>query len=134
MTAKPDKRFTFRKTERLSRKKDIKELFEKGSSFFLYPFKVLYLSSTEDEVDNRILISVPKKLVKSAVKRNLLKRRIRESYRLNKHIIAEGTSSKYFIAYIYVARDVLDYKEVETKLKKVLQRLRDISGKENTTR
>ena len=127
MTEKPVIRFTFKKSARLSRRKDIKELFEKGSSFFLFPFKVLYLEDSQDGISaNQVLISVPKKHQKTAVNRNRIKRLIREAYRLNQHILAEVTDKKLLIAYIYVSGDVLEYKEVEIKLKKVLVRLKNI--------
>ncbi|NNF21326.1 MAG: ribonuclease P protein component [Saprospiraceae bacterium] len=127
-------RFTFNKSARLSSRKDIKELFEKGSSFFLFPFKVLYLEDPQQSSStHQVLISVPKKNHKSAVKRNRIKRLIREAYRLNQHIISEVSEKKLLIAYIYVSGDVLPYKEVETKLKKVLIRLKNIvQGKESS--
>ena len=127
MTEKPI-RFAFKKSARLSRRKDIKELFEKGSSFFLYPFKVLYLLDSQNRASsNQVLISVPKKHQKTAVNRNRIKRLIREAYRLNQHILSEVSDKKLLIAYIYVSGDLLEYKEVETKLKKVLVRLKNIA-------
>jgi ribonuclease P protein component len=132
LTEKPVIRFTFNKSARLSSRKDIKELFEKGSSFFLFPFKVLYLEDQqENNPSNQVLISVPKRHHKTAVKRNRIKRLIREAYRLNQHILSEVSDKKLLIAYIYVSGDVLQYKEVESKLKKVLIRLKNIvQGKE----
>ena len=128
MTEKPAKNFTFRKSARLSRKKHIKELFEEGSSFFIFPFKVLYREDPQHLLpSNQVLISVPKKFNKSAVKRNKIKRLIREAYRLNQHILSEASDKKYFIAYIYVSGDILQYKEVENKLNKVLIRLKNIA-------
>ena len=60
----------------------------------------------------RILISVPKKLFKRAVKRNLLKRRIRESYRLQKELLPTGMD----IAFIYVSREVLPFEEIYSSM------------------
>ena len=129
MTEKPVIRFTFNKSARLSSRKDIKELFEKGSSFFIYPFKVLYLEDLQERISsNQVLISVPKKHQKTAVNRNRIKRLIREAYRLNRHILSEVSDKKLWIAYIYVSGDVLEYKEVETKLKKVLVRLKNMAS------
>jgi ribonuclease P protein component len=132
LTEKPASKFTFNKSARLSSKKDIKELFDKGSSFFLHPFKVLYLEDTLDRIQsNQILITVPKRNHKTAVKRNKIKRLIRESYRLNQFILSEATDKKFFIAYIYISEDLPTFKEVESKLKKVLLRLKSITlGKE----
>lgn len=111
---------TFKKSERLSSKKTIQELFSKGSSFYIYPFKIIYREDQETPV-HQILISVPKRNFKKAVHRNLLKRRIREAYRLNKHLFK--TPHKLQIAYIYTAKELLDYKEIERKLIQAVQRL-----------
>lgn len=105
--------FSFKKAERLSKKKLIQELFSKGSSFYLHPFKVIYLKSTDSEV-NQILISVPKSNFKRAVDRNTIKRRIREGYRLNKSAL---TSDKNFlIAYIYSAKEILPSAVIHQKI------------------
>ena len=73
---------TFRKNERLCRKTSIDELFSKGQSFFVYPFKISWIIAQEDEGSPaQVLISVPKRNFKKAVKRNQIKRLIREVYR-----------------------------------------------------
>jgi len=120
------KKFTFSKKERLCRKKYIQELFEDGSSFFLHPFKVHYHVHKNTDIDNiQILISVPKKFYKKAIDRNLIKRRVREVYRLNKHILNDISINKLFIAYIYVGREILPYNEMLQKLKQALFRLKE---------
>lgn len=87
----------------------------------------------KDSSTNQVLISVPKKNHRNAVNRNRIKRLIREAYRQNQHIISEVSEEKLLIAYIYVSEDILRYKEIETKLKKVLLRLKSIiQGKESS--
>jgi ribonuclease P protein component len=104
---------SFKKQERLSRKKLIQELFDKGSSFYLYPFKVLFYPATDSEM-HQILISVPKTIFKRAVDRNTIKRRIREGYRLNK---AGFQSDRFFsIAYIYTAKEILPSAVIHQKV------------------
>ncbi|QIL42479.1 ribonuclease P protein component [Pedobacter sp. HDW13] len=77
--------YTFRKEERLCSRKHLDLLFKNGSSFLLYPFRVSYLFVDQPaDVPAQVVINVPKKRYKRAVDRNLLKRRIREAYRLNK--------------------------------------------------
>jgi len=115
---------TFPKSERLHSKKLIQELFDKGSSFYLYPFKVIYLKS-EDAEQIQMLASVSKRKFKSAVTRNTLKRRIKEAYRLNKTSLFEHNSQigNLLIAYIYTGKEVSDYQFIEKKLKKSIDRL-----------
>ena len=58
----------------------------------------LYIKDTGND-HARLLISVPKKTFKRAVKRNLYKRRIRESWRRQKHLLTEGTGIDIMIKY-----------------------------------
>lgn len=112
----------FSKSERLHSKKLIKELFDKGSSFFLYPFKVLYL----DELgisDNQLLVSVSKKKLKNATDRNHIKRRVKEAYRLNKHLLHSTQGSKKLIALIYVSNDLMGYPDISPKVIRVLKKI-----------
>lgn len=105
-------KFTFKKSERLSQKKLIQELFDKGSSFYLYPFKVFFLPSEKHL--HQIVTSVPKSIFKRAVDRNTIKRRIREGYRLNK---TKLRSDQFFsIAYIYTAKEILPSAVVHQKI------------------
>src|ERR1700743_563475 len=76
---------TFKKEERLCNKRLIDELFHNGSSFLCYPFKVSWLITTGPQpMPVQILFSVSKKRYNKAADRNLIKRRMREAYRLNK--------------------------------------------------
>lgn len=79
------KRNKFKKEERLCNKRLIHVLYESGSSFILYPYRVVFLPTDEIALPVQVLISVPKRMFKHAVDRNLLKRRIREAYRLQKN-------------------------------------------------
>lgn len=114
-------KFTFKKEERISSEKIIKELFDKGSSFYLYPFKVFFQPNPDSAYPlHQILISVSKRNFKRAVDRNLIKRRIREAYRLNKHRLA--ASNKFRIAYIYSVKDILPSTQVQDQLVKTFKR------------
>lgn len=112
----------FSKDERLHSKKLIKELFDKGSSFFIYPLKVFYLKQKEAET-NQVLISVSKKKVKKAVNRNFVKRRVKEAYRLNKSLIEPGDANKKLIGIIYVSSDLMDFNQVQPIIRKILSKL-----------
>ena len=122
---------TFRKSERLHSKKDIQELFQKGSSFYLYPFKVLFLEA--EGAPRQVLVSVSKRKFKRAVDRNLIKRRIKEAYRLNKHILTSDQEQQpsLLIAYIYTGKEIPDYHFLEKRLSKSLRRLVDNSQKQS---
>ena len=115
-------KYKFTKEERLNSEKAIKELFDKGSSFFLHPFKTLHTATPEEPV-NKVLISVSKRKIKKAVDRNLIKRRIKEAYRLHKHLLESQNLGKVSIAFIYIASDILPYQVIEEKLILSLDRL-----------
>ena len=81
-------KYTLSKEERLSWKRYIDLLFDKGNSFVAFPLRVIFLPLSEDEKaalpPSSMLISVSKKKFKRAVKRNRVKRLVREAYRLHK--------------------------------------------------
>ena len=84
--------YTLRKSERTCSKIAIDNLFKGGHSRSLsaFPIRVVYLvSDTPQQEQCQIMVSVPKKCFKRAVKRNRVKRQIREAYRLNKAIVTE---------------------------------------------
>ena len=119
--------FKFPKSEKLHSKILIDKLFKEGESFFLHPFKVLYLVDTSGTApNNQVLITASAKKFKRAVDRNLIKRRIRESYRLNKHLLQVEKPKKGFllIAYIYVGKEICQFDVINSKLIHSLQRLK----------
>jgi len=123
-------KYSFKKAERLSHKTIIQELFDKGSSFYLHPFKILYLKQGNPEVtENRVMISVPKHNFKRAVDRNIIKRRFREGYRLNKSKIT--TTVFFSIAYIYTAKEILPSAIIHEKIILSLQKLGNSPGRES---
>ncbi len=102
-------RETLSKRERLCGKKDIEELFSKGRFGVSGCFKYCVRRDNGQDV-HRIMISVSKKLFRRAVRRNLLKRRIRESYRRLKHTLPEGGGLD--ILFIYNTKEILPYSEI----------------------
>lgn len=113
---------TFSKLERLSSKTLIQELFNNGSSFYLFPFKVIYLKTDPAQDNHQVLFSVPKRQFKRAVDRNRIKRQLKEAYRMHKSIIAD-IPDKLCIGYIYTFKEKLPYSILEEKLSESLQRL-----------
>ena len=118
--------YTLGKKERLNSKTLIERLFSGGSkSFPAFPLRVVYMpvEPSEQDAAASILISVPKKRFKRAVKRNLVKRQVREAYRKNKHLLLDALASrdkKLVIAFIWLDNNIHSSAEVEEKVKKLL--------------
>ena len=120
---KNNTRNTFPKSARLSSKKNIDILFTKGITLTSYPFVIKYLPVEDESIaSTQVLFSVSKRNFKKAVDRNIIKRRMREAYRLNKGS-AVLLSKKLALAYIYTAKKILPFKEIEAKLKDSILRL-----------
>ncbi len=113
---------TLTKSERLHSQRKIQELFQKGSSFYVHPFRFKFLIEEAEEEEiclPQILVSVPKRIFKRANTRNLLKRRIKEAYRLNKQKLLhhpEFVNKKVSIAFIYTAKEKLSFHFIEKQL------------------
>lgn len=109
---------TFSKSERLSKRDDIQELFSKGSSFYMYPFTVKFIPK-EDLEHSVVLATASKRNFKRAVDRNFLKRRVKEAYRLNKSILTK----RFHLGFIYNSKKKHDYAYIEKKLIQALEEL-----------
>lgn len=116
--------FTFKKEERVTGERRIETLFDRGRSFMAYPFKVIFLENEcSVSMPVSVLITVPKKRVRSAVQRNRIKRLIREAYRLNRHLFDRSLlreNVRLDIAFVYVKDDNADYAMVEKGVRKAL--------------
>jgi len=108
-------KFTFNKIERLCSKKAIDELFATGKSKTQFPIKLIYKTvEFESPFPVRAMFVVPKKKHKRANKRNVLKRRMREVYRLHKHILYSVLQQhKLDIMFIYLSNESMEYLEIE---------------------
>ncbi|MFA8299175.1 MAG: ribonuclease P protein component [Hyphomicrobiales bacterium] len=118
---------TFKKSERLCRKKIISDLFQQGTKDFCYPYKLIY-NNIEDQTDSpvQILISAPKKFFKHAYQRNRIKRLTREAYRLNKsklYTIISNRNLNCAISFVYIGREIHEFSFIERKMKEILNRL-----------
>ena len=120
---------SFKKEERLCNIQLIEKLYHNGSSFLVYPFRIIWLSSeANSEFPVQVLISIPKKKFKRAVDRNLLKRRIREIYRLQKSEdlfpFLNERSEKIVLGINYIGNEIAEYASMAKKFNTVMLRLK----------
>lgn len=118
---------TLHKAERLNRKKVIEKMFAGGSrSFSLFPLRVVWLPVEGLDAPVSILVSVSKRRFKRAVKRNRVKRRIREAYRLNKQPLLEAVrhnGCQLAVAFIYLSDRVAESSLIAERMRVALFRL-----------
>ena len=113
---------TLHKGQRLKSEISIQNLFSKGKSFVSYPLRVCYLPSGDEQT--KIMVSVPKRLFKRAVKRNLLKRRMREAYRLRQDDFSQVLNNQaHHIAFSYIAPELMPYHSIAHAMEKALKKL-----------
>lgn len=121
-------RKTFSKEERLCSKRLVDDLFRNGSSFLIYPYRVVFVP-VEGPPTVQVLLSVSKRRFKHAVHRNLLKRRMRECYRLQKgerlYPAIQGKPYGLAVAIQYVAKEPLDFSFMGDRMAAVLDKLHD---------
>ena len=109
---------TLPKSERLCGLTAVGALFERGKSISAGCLRCRFLHRPDEDAP-RIVVSVPKRLFKRAVKRNLLKRRIRESYRRQKALVPAGMD----LLFVYTCPEVLSYEEIYASMTQVLTAL-----------
>lgn len=123
-------RHTLGRQERIKSSKLIDELFSggKSQSMAAFPLRVVWSIKEQDSpLTTQILVSVSKRHFKRAVKRNRVKRQIREAYRLNKEILYHSPlttlHSQLFLAFIWQSDEILPTAVVEERMKNLLTRL-----------
>lgn len=143
-------RLTLRKDEKLRHKSLIDPLFKEGRTLYDFPLRLSWRVVSPEQLadsfrdtppDNigplQMLITVPKKKRRHAVDRVLMRRRIREAYRLNrlplKQMVADNPALRSLgMAIIYLSDKNLPYSTVETKLKNILRKLEKTLANEQT--
>ncbi len=109
-------KFTYPKSEKLKSKNTIDLLFSEGKSVSKYPLRLVFTPvDLENNGKIKMGVSVSKKYFKHAVDRNYYKRVLRETYRLNKHLLIDNLEKPYAFMFFYQTKDRLSYQEIETK-------------------
>lgn len=127
---------SFPKTEKLVSNALIDCLFDKGShSMVAYPLRLVYNVMSEAEIDQltidsrphasvQVLVSVPKRCFKRAVKRNRVKRQIREAYRRHKEVLHTADGQRIIMAFIWLSPEIMPTALVEQKVAMLLGKIR----------
>lgn len=126
------------KSEKLCSKIEIERLYREGNSLIAYPLRAVFLAvencDTARYVPARFLVSIPKKRIRHAVDRVLLRRRTRESYRLNRHLLhptATSTGKTVLIGFNWLSTHNKDYATVERCMKELLEKIAAALGGES---
>lgn len=115
--------FTYPKNEKLKSKITIGLLFSEGKSVSKYPLRLVYNQGNFGENEKiKIGVSVSKKYFKKAVDRNYFKRVLRETYRLNKHLLIDNLEQPYSFMFFYQSKDRLTFEEINTKTQQLFQK------------
>ncbi|HNE28309.1 MAG: ribonuclease P protein component [Saprospiraceae bacterium] len=121
-------RFTFGRQERLKSPTLISRLFKEGQVLMAYPLRVVWLQLPEQTdaghgAPAQVVITVPKKHFKTAVSRNLMKRRIREAYRLQKSDLYEKLGTRRVaLLLMFIAREELPFADIEAGIGKMIKK------------
>ncbi len=115
------RKFTFKKEERLKSRKEIDRLFSEGASFHQYPFRWVWAERSEEIQPNpypiQVGVSVSKRRFKLAVDRNHVKRLCRESWRLSKHNLYPRLDAGYSIMLIYTGKGKLNFSYIKKRMR-----------------
>ena len=116
------------KIEKLCSEIAIGQLFDRSNpavdSIISYPLRASWkLNPKRTAQCPQFLISIPKKRIRHAVDRVQMRRRVREAYRLNRHLFPHNLSID--IAFIYVANELLPYSKVEHSVKRILSKINE---------
>ena len=107
--------------ERLRSFGAVRRLFQDGHGGVVYPFRYVLYAECDDRLSGEVMFSVPKKNHKRANVRNLLRRRTKEAYRLNKSLLHDcGKLASVDMALIYSSKEVVDYKTIANAVRKIL--------------
>ncbi len=114
-------RYGLSRAERLRGQKCVGRIFAEGKSGFVFPFRYHYLIDRTEGAAAAMMVSVPKKMFKRAVKRNLFKRRTREAYRLEKAVLTGGGAGlAVSVAFVYASRNEVGFDKMRSSMRRIL--------------
>ncbi|HET8735698.1 MAG TPA: ribonuclease P protein component [Pricia sp.] len=114
---------SYPKNQRLKSRKLMGRVFAEGASLSQYPIKLIYLKTElPNDVKLQAGVAVPKKNFKSAVRRNRIKRLLREAYRLNNNELFNNSGDRFALLFLYLGKEMPSYPEIENAMKGVLAR------------
>jgi ribonuclease P protein component len=115
--------FNYPKNEKLKSKITIGLLFSEGKSVSKYPLRLVYHSGAlGDDQQLKVGVSVSKKHFKKAVDRNYFKRVLRETYRLNQHLLKDQLHQPYALMFFYQSKERLSFEEINTKTVQLIEK------------
>ena len=123
--------FTLGKKERIAGKKLVETLFKGGvsRSMSCYPLRAVYalVPTDSDRSSMKMMVSVPKRCFRRAVKRNRVKRQVREAYRMQKSLVSQlmdkHPQQTLAIAFIWLSDQLFDSKYIEQRVATLLNRI-----------
>ena len=129
------KKYSLKKSESIKNKKEISRLFKNGKFLFTENFKLLWQHKKNNTFSVKIVVSIPKNKIKKATERNLLRRRIKEAYRLNKHLLFKYQSVKEIkinLFFICISSKKISFKSIKQQVVGLLTKISEILQKENS--
>jgi ribonuclease P protein component len=120
------KKNSFHKTERLKSRKSIESLFKEGSVHKAYPFIVLHREVKDIKFPALMTVAVPKKQIRNATDRNLIKRRAREVYRQQKSELYNSLveqNKMMELVFLYQSHQIEEYKTIKRSIEKLVKKL-----------
>lgn len=117
-------KFSLGSDKRLKSQKKIDRLFTEGKRIQKFPLRAVFFTEESETTKIQIAVSVPKKLVKKANNRNLIKRRMREAFRLNQYQL--NTTQNLDIMFIYSTSEIMDYAKIEKSMKVLIDSLNSL--------
>lgn len=122
----PTRRHTLPREERLRTFGAIRRLFAEGRTGFVYPFRYVWFAEADEFASAEVLFTVPKKFHKRANRRNLLRRRTKEAYRLQKESLAAARRPAALdLALIYSSKETVSYKQIRHAVRRILEQIAD---------